>query len=86
MACGKPIIVYNSGSYREVDDGCVVKIDDIRSPQALMEAMEALAADEDLRTAIGDRALEYIKDAPPPPMLSAFSNSWLRKRRDNRTL
>ncbi|MGO9740834.1 MAG: glycosyltransferase [Roseiarcus sp.] len=59
MACGAPVIVYDSGCYRELPERAVIKIADLSSPDALRAAMELLTADRELRESIGRAAREF---------------------------
>lgn len=59
MACGAPVIVYDSGCYREAPDDAVVKIADISNAGALRAAMEMLVNDPEKRESIGRAAREF---------------------------
>ncbi len=59
MACGAPVIVYNTGCYVEVPDDCVYKIFDVGSVRPLMAAMEDLLLDPAKRQSMGASALAY---------------------------
>ncbi|KAA2211409.1 glycosyltransferase family 4 protein [Teichococcus oryzae] len=62
MACGAPVIVYDSGCYRELPDETVLKIRDLSSSDPLRHRMEELAADPALRLQYGLKALRYGQD------------------------
>jgi len=59
LACGAPVIVYDSGCYTEVPDDTVYKIRDLSSADALRAAMEHLVLDPDLRQQYAATALRY---------------------------
>jgi glycosyltransferase involved in cell wall biosynthesis len=59
MACGAPVIVYNSGCYVELPDDSVYKIYDVGSARPLIAAMERLLLEPNLRQSIGTSALAY---------------------------
>lgn len=60
MACGRPVIVMNSGCYVEVPDDCVVKINSLDDASDLTTVMEQLVSDAKLRDKIGANAFKYI--------------------------
>jgi len=59
MSCGVPVIVYDSGCYREAPDEGVVKIADLSTSDALRAAMEMLVLDPVRRKTIGLAAREF---------------------------
>lgn len=62
MACGAPVIVFDSGCYRELPDDAVLKIRDLSSSDALRRAMEALVEDPAMRERIGSAALRHGRE------------------------
>lgn len=60
MACGRPVIVLNSGCYVEIPDDCVLKINSLDDSSELLSIMEKLVTDSTLRSHVGLRASEYI--------------------------
>ena len=62
MACGIPTIIFDSGCFREIPEGAALKIADLSTPAPLRAAMETLAADPELRRAIGEAALDFGRD------------------------
>jgi glycosyltransferase involved in cell wall biosynthesis len=62
MACGAPVIVYDSGCYSELPDNTVLKIRDLFSSDPLRLQMEELTVDPALRLQYGQKALLYGKN------------------------
>ena len=59
LALGLPVIVFNHGWYREIDSNACVKVP-VMDEFALYEYLQALAADNTTRRAIGSRARDLI--------------------------
>ena len=60
MSYGLPVIVSDTGSYREIPDPCVVKIDtDMDEKEMLKAFIRVLADDPALRAAVGREAADY---------------------------
>ncbi|MBE9605539.1 glycosyltransferase [Acetobacteraceae bacterium H6797] len=59
LACGAPVIVYDSGCYSEMPEDTVYKIHDLATSDALRAAMEHLALDAEARTQFAEAALRY---------------------------
>jgi glycosyltransferase involved in cell wall biosynthesis len=60
MGLGKPVIVTDAGSFAELPDGCVAKVEPNESEEDLLVAyLEALAADPDLRRRLGENARRH---------------------------
>ena len=63
MNYGKPVLVTNFGSYSEIPDYCVLKIDpDIDEKEAVKRYVGALIDDEDFRLSLGKEAREYVQN------------------------
>ncbi len=58
MACGAPVIVSDGGALPEVA-GPAAEVVPLGDPEALAEAMVALASDDDRRRVMGERGLEW---------------------------
>jgi glycosyltransferase involved in cell wall biosynthesis len=62
MGCGVPVVATRSGGIQEVvEDGATGHLVPPGSPQALAEAVEALAKDRTLRQAMGARGVERVR-------------------------
>jgi len=60
MSYGRPVIVSDGGSYREIPDYCAIKIDTgINEKEMLKAFIAALAEDPALRAALGREAARY---------------------------
>lgn len=60
MACGKPVIVLDSGIFAEVDSG-VIKLGSVDDTAALQDAVHALASSPELRIELGEQARAYAQ-------------------------
>jgi glycosyltransferase involved in cell wall biosynthesis len=70
LGLGKPVIVSNLGAFSEIPDGACAKVDLDESEEDLLFAyLQALAADEGLRRAMGENARCHV--APHTPEASA---------------
>jgi glycosyltransferase involved in cell wall biosynthesis len=70
LGLGKPVIVSNLGAFSEIPDGACAKVDLDESEEDLLFAyLQALAADEGLRRAMGENARRHV--APHTPEASA---------------
>lgn len=70
LGLGKPVIVSNLGAFAEIPDGACAKVDLDESEEDLLFAyLQALAADEGLRRAMGENARRHV--APHTPEASA---------------
>ena len=70
LGLGKPVIVSNLGAFSEIPDGACAKVDLDESEEDLLFAyLQALAADEGLRRAMGENARRHV--APHTPAASA---------------
>jgi glycosyltransferase involved in cell wall biosynthesis len=82
LSLGKPLVVSDAGSFAELPDGVAIKVPtDEREPEALAAALELLAADPGLRTAMGAaaRALaerEHPLDRVADAYAAALSAAW----------
>jgi glycosyltransferase involved in cell wall biosynthesis len=62
MGYGKPILVTNFGSYTEIPDYCVIKINpDIDEKEMIKRFVNALISDVDFRLSVGREAREYVE-------------------------
>jgi hypothetical protein len=70
LGLGKPVIVSNLGAFSEIPDGACAKVDlDESEEDVLFAYLQALAADEGLRRAMGENARRHV--APHTPEASA---------------
>ena len=61
LGLGKPVLVSRQGSFAELPDGCCAKIEvDDAEEDHLAAVLERLAADPDLRQAMGDNARRHL--------------------------
>lgn len=61
MLYGKPVIVTDSGCYREIPDDCVWKISPEREVEELAAALRKLVSDSQARRALGARARDFAE-------------------------
>jgi glycosyltransferase involved in cell wall biosynthesis len=60
MSWAKPVLVSNTGSYRELPDEAVIKIScDVDEKEMIKRFLKALAADADFRQSLGREAAQY---------------------------
>jgi len=63
MGYGKPILVTNFGSYAEIPDYCVIRINpDIDEKEMIKRFVNELISDVDFRLSVGREASEYVKE------------------------
>lgn len=63
MGYGKPTLVTNYGSYAEFPDYSVLKVEaDIDETNMIKRYLQALASDEEFRSAVGREAAEYVRN------------------------
>ncbi|MGN6810005.1 MAG: glycosyltransferase family 4 protein [Thermomicrobiales bacterium] len=64
MGAGLPVIVSDAGSFRELPDACVIKVPVGRLEEPLLaEYLLELARDDDLRSALGANARDFVATA-----------------------
>jgi glycosyltransferase involved in cell wall biosynthesis len=61
MAAGRPVIVTDQGSYAELPDDCVVKVDRQIDPKTLASVLSSLLSNEEQRRQIGERARHHVR-------------------------
>jgi glycosyltransferase involved in cell wall biosynthesis len=71
MLYGKPVIVTDSGCYREIPDDCVWKISPEREVEELAAALRKLVSDSQARRALGARARDFAEKHFRPSLYAA---------------
>ena len=62
MSGAKPVLVSDTGSYRELPDTAVIKIScDVDEKEMIKRFVLALAADPDFRQSLGREAARYVR-------------------------
>jgi glycosyltransferase involved in cell wall biosynthesis len=75
LGLGKPVIVSNLGAFSEIPDGACAKVDlDETEEDLLFAYLQALAADEDLRRAMGENARRHVSPHTPEASAQAYAD------------
>jgi glycosyltransferase involved in cell wall biosynthesis len=75
MAAGRPVIVFDHGTYSELPDEACLKISPM-DEEALLAGMQHLASDQKRRESIGWLAIDHIKDQHDPSVIAHQSISF----------
>jgi glycosyltransferase involved in cell wall biosynthesis len=75
LGLGKPVIVSNLGAFSEISDGACAKVDlDETEEDLLFAYLQALAADEGLRRAMGENARRHVAPHTPEASAQAYAD------------
>jgi glycosyltransferase involved in cell wall biosynthesis len=75
LGLGKPVIVSNLGAFAEIPDGACAKVDlDESEEDYLFACLQALAADEELRRAMGENARRHVTPHTPAASARAYAD------------
>jgi glycosyltransferase involved in cell wall biosynthesis len=61
MGAGRAVVVSDHGSYAELPDDCVIKVDPQVEPAALAEVLRRWLVDSEARAELSDRARAYVQ-------------------------
>ena len=82
MMHAKPLLVTNTGSFRELPDDCVLKVDSQREAEELPAALDRLIGDPDLRRRMGRHAAEFSEENCRPEQYVRKFLQFAREVRD----
>jgi uncharacterized protein YbaR (Trm112 family) len=79
MAAGRPVLVSDSGSFRELSDDVVVKVPvDVLETETIEAFLRAFAGSPDLARRLGDRARRFIENQHSlNQMVAGYANALL---------
>ena len=72
LDAGKPVVVYPTGAYGDVDAACVVRVDRLAGVAALAAALEALVVDPQARIRIGAAGRAHVRRVGRREYVAAF--------------
>jgi glycosyltransferase involved in cell wall biosynthesis len=72
LGLGKPVVVSNTGSFAEIPDGCCARVDvDWTEEETLLQTLRLLAAQPELRRAMGAQAKRHLAAVHAPARVAA---------------
>ncbi len=82
MMRARPLLVTDTGFFRELPDDCVLKVDPQREAQELPVALDRLIRDVELRRRMGRRAAEFAEENCRPEQYALNLLQFAREVRD----